>query len=125
MRYLSQSEQETVSFAKKFAKTLKGNEIIAMDCIDDIPVKLIENQNHELIIYAGKFDEVYWIENQGDEELESRILDKLGQSFGTEITQGKNFLLQMEDIRVSVIRVGTKLFFRIIPEQGLVNENEN
>ena len=30
MRYLSQSEQETVSFAKKFAKTLKGNEIIAL-----------------------------------------------------------------------------------------------
>ena len=30
MKCLSQSEQETVSFAKKFAKTLKGNEIIAL-----------------------------------------------------------------------------------------------
>ncbi|WP_027729167.1 hypothetical protein [Treponema sp. C6A8] len=103
----------------------KGNEIISMDCLDDIPVKLIENQNHELIIYAGKFDEVYWIENQGDEELESKVLDKLGQEFGNEITQGKSFLLQLDENRISVIRVGTKLFFRIIPEQGLVNENEN
>ena len=30
MKCLSQSEQETISFAKKFAKTLKGNEIIAL-----------------------------------------------------------------------------------------------
>ena len=30
MYYLSQSEAETISFAKKFAKTLKGNEIIAL-----------------------------------------------------------------------------------------------
>ena len=30
MKYLSQSEQDTISFAKKFAKTLKGNEIIAL-----------------------------------------------------------------------------------------------
>ena len=96
-----------------------------MDCLDDIPVKLVENQTHELIIYVGKFDEVYWIENQGEQELESKILDKLGQEFGTEITQGKTFLLQIEDKRVSVIRVGTKLFFRIIPEQGQVNENED
>ena len=103
----------------------KGREVISMDCLDDIPVKLVENQKHELIIYAGKFDEVYWIENQAEEELESKILDKLGQEFGTEITQGKTFLLQIEDKRVSVIRVGTKLFFRIIPEQGLVNENED
>ncbi|MGN0919561.1 MAG: tRNA (adenosine(37)-N6)-threonylcarbamoyltransferase complex ATPase subunit type 1 TsaE [Alphaproteobacteria bacterium] len=31
MKYLSQSEQDTVSFAKKFAKTLKGDEIIALE----------------------------------------------------------------------------------------------
>ena len=30
MKYLSQSEQETVSFAKEFAKTLKGDEISAL-----------------------------------------------------------------------------------------------
>ena len=30
MRYLSQSEKDTISFAKKFARTLKGNEIIAL-----------------------------------------------------------------------------------------------
>lgn len=30
MKYLSQSEKETISFAKKFAKTLKGDEIIAL-----------------------------------------------------------------------------------------------
>ena len=30
MEYLSQSEQDTISFAKKFAKTLKGNEIVAL-----------------------------------------------------------------------------------------------
>ena len=30
MKYLSQSEKETIAFAKKFAKTLKGNEIIAL-----------------------------------------------------------------------------------------------
>ena len=30
MEFLSQSEQETVSFAKKFAKTLKGDEIVAL-----------------------------------------------------------------------------------------------
>ena len=30
MRCLSQSEKETISFAKKFAKTLKGGEIIAL-----------------------------------------------------------------------------------------------
>ena len=30
MEYLSQSENDTLAFAKKFAKTLKGNEIIAL-----------------------------------------------------------------------------------------------
>ena len=30
MKYLSQSEKDTISFAKKFAKTLKGNEIVAL-----------------------------------------------------------------------------------------------
>ena len=30
MEFLSQSEQETISFAKKFAKTLKGDEIVAL-----------------------------------------------------------------------------------------------
>ena len=30
MEILSQSEKETISFAKKFARTLKGNEIIAL-----------------------------------------------------------------------------------------------
>lgn len=30
MKCLSQSEKETISFAKKFAKTLKGDEIIAL-----------------------------------------------------------------------------------------------
>ena len=30
MKCLSQSEKETIAFAKKFAKTLKGNEIIAL-----------------------------------------------------------------------------------------------
>ena len=30
MNYLSQSEKDTISFAKKFAKTLKGDEIIAL-----------------------------------------------------------------------------------------------
>lgn len=103
----------------------KGRETISMICLDDIPVKLTENQNHELIIYAGNFGEVYWIENQGDEELESKILDKLGQEFGTEITQGKTFLLQIDETRVSVIRVGSKLFFRIVPEEDLVKKNEN
>ena len=30
MKYLSQSEKDTIAFAKKFAQTLKGNEIIAL-----------------------------------------------------------------------------------------------
>ena len=30
MKYLSQSEKDTIVFAKKFAKTLKGGEIIAL-----------------------------------------------------------------------------------------------
>ena len=30
MKYLSQTEQDTISFAKEFSKTLKGNEIIAL-----------------------------------------------------------------------------------------------
>lgn len=94
----------------------KGREIISMTCLDNVPVKLVENQNQELIVYAGRFDDVFWIENQGDEELESELLTKVGQEFGSKLTQGKTFILQTENVRVKAIEVGSKLFFRIIPE---------
>ena len=95
----------------------KGNEKISMLCLDQIPVKIMENKTHELIVYAGEYDEVFWIEEKGSKELESDLLNKLGQEVGHDLVQGRTLLFELGGIRVSVIEVGSKIFFRIIPDE--------
>ena len=95
----------------------KGNEKISMLCLDEIPVKIMENKTHELIVYAGEYDEVFWIEEKGSKELESELLNKLGEEVGHDFVQGRTLMLDLEGVRVSVIEVGSKIFFRIIPDE--------
>lgn len=95
----------------------KGNEKISMLCLDQIPVKIMENKTRELIVYAGEYDEVFWIEEKGSKELESELLNKLGQEVGHDLIQGRSLMFELGGIRVSVIEVGSKLFFRIVPDE--------
>ena len=95
----------------------KGNEKISMLCLDQIPVKIMENKTRELIVYAGEYDEVFWIEEKGSKELESELLNKLGQEVGHDLIQGRSLMFELGGIRVSVIEVGSKLFFRIVSDE--------
>lgn len=94
----------------------KGDEKISMLCLDGIPVKIMENKSRELIVYAGQYDEVFWIEEKGSKELESELLSLLGEKVGSDLVQGRTSIYEIENVRVSVICVGSKIFFRIIPE---------
>jgi hypothetical protein len=100
----------------------KGIEKLSMLCLDGIPVKILENKTRELIVYAGEYDEVYWIEEKGSKELESELLNKLGEKVGNNLVQGRTLIFEIDGIRVTEIEVGSKIFFRIIPDDNSVIE---
>lgn len=96
----------------------QGGEKLSMLCIDGVPVKVMENKMHELIVYAGEYDEVFWIEEKGSKELESELLSKLGESVGNEPVQGRMLIFEVDGKRISEVEVGSKIFLRIIPVEA-------
>lgn len=96
----------------------KGNEIININLNNDIPVRMISN-DREVIVYAGKLNDFYWISEEGDESLEKEV----SALVKNKISQGVIEVYSVNEKRISVIRVENNYFCRIIPED--VNKYEN
>ena len=94
-----------------------GNEIINININNDIPVKMI-SADHEIMIYAGKLNNLYWISDEGDAALEKEIYSIIKNK----IPQGVIGIYSVGEKRVSVIRVENNYFCRLIPENSIENE---
>lgn len=94
-----------------------GNEIINININNDIPVKMI-SADHEIMIYAGKLNNLYWISDEGDAALEKEIYSIVKNK----IPQGVIGIYSVGEKRVSVIRVENNYFCRLIPENSIENE---
>ncbi|MCR4743163.1 MAG: hypothetical protein K5866_09895 [Treponema sp.] len=97
------SKSEEVSFYNS-----KGDEIVKMILLDDIPIQLFY-QGKEIMIFAGKNNNFYWLEEELSADYEEEILSK-----ATQITQeGKITLLKVKDKEILVIRVFDDYYCKI------------
>ena len=74
--------------------------------------------DHEIMIYAGKLNNLYWISDEGDAALEKEIYSIIKNK----IPQGVIGIYSVGEKRVSVIRVENNYFCRLIPENSIENE---
>lgn len=100
------------------------DEIVKMILLDNIPVQLFY-QKKEIMIFAGKNNNFYWLEEELSPEYEEEILKNAGQ-----ITEeGKITLMTVKDKEILVIRVFNDYYCKITypsePELITSEESEN
>lgn len=97
-----------------------GLQKLLINTIDGVPVKLISN-NEEVMVYAGKLDNYYWIDEEGDIELENFVSEHLSKG----VINGAIDLVQFNDQRISVIKINQNVFCRLIPASEIVADSED
>lgn len=88
-----------------------GLPYISLSCIDKIPVKMNYN-DREVVIYAGEKNNFYWIDENGDFVMEDSII----RNFDFNINQGVAQIYEFGSQRISVIRIGSDIFAKIIAD---------
>ena len=66
---------------------------------------------NEVMIYAGDHENIYWIDLRGTADMEAAVMDYA--SVGIE--QGRIDIVDFENERISVIKVGSNYYCRYIP----------
>lgn len=100
-----------------------GLQILSLSISDGIPMKM-SAEGSEVMVYAGETEHVYWIEEKGSIEAEKAALSAVTSDF----VQGAISLIDFEDIRISIIKVGDNIYCRIVPytslplEEGVIEE---
>lgn len=94
-----------------------GLPFLTVNVMDDIPVKMTSN-NEEVMVYNGKSENIYWIENKGPEEYESEILEYAQK----DVIQGAIDIIQKDKVRISIIKVGKNYYCKLLPQ---ITENED
>lgn len=87
-----------------------GLEKILLKTVDNVPVKLLFGES-EVLIYAGTFDNFYWIEKEGNSTQEKMIIEEIKDG----ITQGAIQLISLGEERASLIKVNENIYCRLIP----------
>ena len=110
---------EYIRYPKKEGEALKeesiffdtnGLPLISVNQLDGLPVKMIYREA-EVMIYAGQNNHFYWIEEEGTADMEKTVLAK----YENKIAQGVIEIVDFEDSRFSVIKVGEDYFCKILP----------
>lgn len=96
-----------------------GLPLISLTVIDSIPVKMLY-KDEEVMIYAGQTDNLYWIDEAGSLEMENEILNSKQIS----PLQGTINLVEYNDKRIWVIKVGYDYFCKILPDSQLSSVSE-
>lgn len=113
-------------FAQKDGEPLKeesvfydkdGNVVVIINFIDKIPIKMFEGET-EVLINAGKNKNFYWLDNSQSAELEDKILN----SVKTSILQGAVTVLELDNLRFSVIKAEENYFCKVLPESEIQNK---
>lgn len=97
-----------------------GLPFISLSCIDSIPVKMNYNER-EVPIYAGEQQKFYWIEENGSFVMEDFIL----RAFDRKMEQGIAQILEFGSQRISVIRIGSNIYAKIIPDSYVEEEQQD
>ena len=87
-----------------------GLQIISLTIADGVPVKM-NIQGSEVMVYAGTAAGLYWIDNKGTEDEETAVLNYVAKGF----EQGAIDILNFEEERISVIKVGSSYYCRKVP----------
>lgn len=87
-----------------------GLQIISLTIADGVPVKM-NIQGSEVMVYAGTAAGLYWIDNKGTEDEETAVLNYVTKG----IEQGAIDILNFEEERISVIKVGSSYYCRKVP----------
>ena len=87
-----------------------GLQIISLTIADGVPVKM-NIQGSEVMVYAGTAAGLYWIDNRGTEDEETAVLNYVAKGF----EQGAIDILNFEEERISVIKVGSSYYCRKVP----------
>jgi len=117
--YSDSENNSKVEVTSYYNKT--GELDIALYCLNSVPVKLVNSEKNELIIYAGTTENLYWIEEAGTTEMEISILSEIGNNF----SQGEIKVVQVKDNRISAIRIEQNIFLRILAEETQVETDED
>ena len=95
-----------------------GLEFICLRNEDGIPVSL-KYEGAEKEIIKGQKTDCFWIEQKGSAQEEKTVFEKLP----VEITDGAVQLVKLnEELRVTVIKIGSAYFCRIVPPSELEPE---
>lgn len=87
-----------------------GLQIISLTIADGVPVKM-NIQGSEVMVYAGTAAGLYWIDNKGTEDEETAVLNYVTKG----IEQGAIDILNFDEERISVIKVGSSYYCRKVP----------
>ena len=96
-----------------------GLQILSLLTSDGVPIKMNSN-GQEVMIYAGETENLYWIDQKGDEFAESSVIKFALNG----IIQGSISLFDYEESRISVIKVGSNLYCRFVPKIELPLDEE-
>ena len=78
------------------------------------------DEHSEVMVYAGKLENFYWIEEVNEADLEEKIYEKVSK----EIIQGAIEIVQLDESRVSVIKIDKNYYCRMLPESEIIDEQE-
>lgn len=87
-----------------------GLQNLSLTTADGIPLKM-NAEGSEVMVYAGENQNLYWIEQKGNADAESAVLDYVSKG----ISQGSINIFDYEETRISVIKVGSNYYCREVP----------
>ncbi len=88
----------------------KGLQYLTLTLADGLPVKM-NVSGKEVMVYAGEADGLYWIDQRGTADEEAAVLKYVKK----ELEQGAVDILNFEEKRISVIKVGSSYYCRNVP----------
>ncbi len=91
-----------------------GLQVIALTIADGVPVKM-NVEGSEVMVYAGDSSDLYWIDQKGTADEEAAVLDYVKK----DIEQGAIDILDYQEERISVIKVGASYYCRKVPFTSL------
>ncbi len=98
--------EETVYYKKD------ESELVCVTSLNSIPLKM-RFENKEMIIFSGKNQNFYWINDEGTSKAEEEAL-KFAQSG---VIQGNVQIINTDSSRVLIIKVGDNYFCRMLAPQ--------
>ena len=87
---------------------------VSLTIADGVPVKM-NVRGSEVMVYAGDASELYWIDQKGTADEEAAVLDYVTKGF----EQGAIDILDFNEERISVIKVGSSYYCRKVPFTSL------